>query len=65
MAQIRDSRELQLTVEQRQALEETIAAAVAVQVYRQLQQVPGAEELAESSGGNIAGNCCSCSRTQQ
>jgi len=56
-------RGLQLNAEQKQALEESIAASVAVQVYRQLQSASGAAEL-ESAGGNIAGNCCSCSKAE-
>ncbi len=57
-------RELRLTAEQKQSVEEAIAAAVAVQVYRQLQAIPGAEDLA-AAGGNIAGNCCSCSQAER
>jgi hypothetical protein len=57
------SRQLKLTAEQRQAVEETIAATVAVNVYRQLQTIPGVDEV--SSGGNIAGNCCSCSKAEE
>jgi len=56
-------RRLQLTAEEQQAIEESIASTVAIQVYRQLRALPGAEEL-ESAGGNIAGNCCSCSKAE-
>ena len=55
-------RELRLTAEEQGAMEETIAATVAVQVYRQLQGVASDEDLAR--GANIAGNSCSCSSSK-
>jgi hypothetical protein len=57
-------RELQLSAEQESAVEEAIAAHVAVQLYRQFKFVRDNPELAkaaDSSGCNIIGNCSSCS----
>ncbi|MEA2412118.1 MAG: hypothetical protein QOC77_2679 [Thermoleophilaceae bacterium] len=57
--------ELQLTAEQRNVVEESIAAHVAVQLYRQfrlVQENPELAKAADSSGCNIIGNCSSCSK---
>jgi hypothetical protein len=64
--------ELQLSANHVQALEERVAAHVAIQVYRQIQVArESSEEIAAgckiigncSNGGgcNIIGNCSSCS----
>ncbi|QCB93532.1 hypothetical protein [Cellulomonas shaoxiangyii] len=49
-------RELKLTAVQQRGLEETVAASVAVNVYRQLEDL-----RASNSGCNIIGNCSSSS----
>jgi hypothetical protein len=59
---VRRISELNLNAEQRQVVEETITAVIAVNVYRELKH---AQELARAAGSgcNIIGNC-SCSSQQ-
>ncbi|MEA2664901.1 MAG: hypothetical protein QOI11_1845 [Candidatus Eremiobacteraeota bacterium] len=51
--------ELNLTAEQKEAVVETVTAAIAVNVYRELRAKAAA--AASDTGCNIAGNCSSCS----
>lgn len=53
--------DLKLSVEQQQAVGEAVTAAIAVNVYRELQAAREAAR-ASDSGCNIIGNCSSSSK---
>ena len=55
----RDLASLRLKIEDRETLIDCMGEAIAVQVYRELKAIAAASE-----GGNIFGNCCSCSRAE-
>jgi hypothetical protein len=58
-----EGRALRLSAEQRQEVEDAIAANTGLQVYRQLKMLATEEQLA-ATGGVYLGNCCSCSEKQ-
>ena len=56
----RDLASFKLTAEERETLTDMVGEAIAVQVYREIR----AAGAVSAAGGNIVGNCCSCSKAE-
>jgi hypothetical protein len=56
--------DLRLSAEEREQIADLAGDLIAVQVYRQLQRINEQALAADSSGCNIAGNCCSSGKKE-